>query len=136
MTVKRKPVKIQDMPRLERMRQMRADGFSDAAIGQSIGISRMRVYRLLGKAGTDRRKGARIAAGPASTPLATALKAWRLRNGLTQKQASQILGLSTVTVYSRWEGGGPCLMNRLIMRFIGMYDFCKQHGYDGLTNIN
>jgi transcriptional regulator with XRE-family HTH domain len=52
------------------------------------------------------------------------LKAWRLRLGLTQEAAAELLGVHRVTV-ARWESGA-CTMPKLIGMACLNYELLKQ----------
>lgn len=120
--------------RLSRMRTLREQGFSDSAIGKAVDLSRQTVYKLLGPSSEDRRKQTRIDLthwqapfGKPERDLPGALTLWRARHNLTQPQAAAILHISSPSTYSKWERGAGCSLPGLVIDFIKLWEFKKEH---------
>ena len=109
--------------RLDAMRALRAESVPDAIIGSAFGISRQRVHMLLGARAPETRPKIPPTDAGAADRLPSALRAWRERRGLTQKEAAKLLTLQSVMTYSAWETGNRgCALPALVLRYIELLD--------------
>lgn len=104
------------------MQALRDDGVSDAAIARAFNLTRQRIGAILG----PRLEPRKPVPGPLDTTadkrLPSALRDWRHRRGMTQRDAGAMLGVDLQTV-SVWESGRKgCSLATMLLRYLDLTD--------------
>ena len=104
------------------MRSLRAEGVPDAAIGRAFGLSRQRIGAILGLREYPPKPPPEPLDITASARLPGALKAWRLRRGMTQREAAATLGVDAQTL-NGWETARKgCSLATTLLRYLDITD--------------